>query len=317
MQLDLLAPFDASLWSGWLPDLPGPDHWETGHSYAGLGVLLALLLGAIAWLRAPRPWLRRHWPLLLGVTAMLAVAITHRVSIGGQVVELVALPEAALDWLDALRASERFLWPFAYTLLLAAIAALVGGFGARHAGLLLALLAVVQAADMQPGFARLARFFPDAPAVAPLRLQDPFWQEAAPFYARVRLAPTGMQAKHWEEIAVYAATHGRPTDAVYLARLDPAKVAELNARIAAELATGSFARDTLFALGSAETLAAARIGHDPARDLIAAFDGVWVLAPGWLERCLGCMSPSAGLAPVDGAAEVPVRRRLPRPPHAT
>lgn len=284
MQLDLLAPFDPPPWGAFLPDLPGPDHWETGHSYAGVGALLALLLGAAAWARRPYPWLRRRWPLLLGISVMLAVAISHRVSIGGHVIELFALPARVQDYADALRASERFLWPFAYTLLFAAVAALIRGFGARRAGVVLALLVAVQFADMQPGFARLARYFPEGPAVAPLRLKDPFWSEAARHYRRVRLTPTGMQARHWEEIAVYAATLGLGTDAVYLARLDPAKVAALNARMLADLAAGRYEGGSFYALGDEATLAAARAGMDPARDLLARFDGIWVLAPGWLSR---------------------------------
>jgi hypothetical protein len=284
MQLDLLAPFDPSPWGAFLPDLPEPDHWETGHSYAGLGALLAVLLGAVAYLRRPWPWLRARWPLLLGVTIMLMVAISHRVSIGGHVVELFVLPPRVQGYADALRASERFLWPFAYALLVAACFALIRVFGPRRAGVVLAVLVMVQVVDMQPGFARLERYFPVGPAVAPLRLQDPFWTEAARRYQRVRLTPTGMQARHWEEIAVYAATRALTTDAVYLARLDPAKVAALNARIAAELAAGRFEPGSFYALGSEETLAAARAGHDPARDLLAQFDGIWVLAPGWISR---------------------------------
>jgi hypothetical protein len=282
MQLDLLAPLDGPVWSRWAPDLPGPDHGEAGHSYAGAGVLGALAIGAALWLRRPWPWLRRRWPLLLGLAAMLAIAVSHRVSIGGQVVELVEIPPAWLAWLDALRASERFLWPMAYAVLLAAIAAILRGLGPRRGGLVLAALALLQFADLQPGFARLAGFFPPGPAVAPLRLRDPFWTEAASRYRRVRLAPTGMQATHWEEIAVHAATHGLPTDAVYLARLDPARVAALNAATAARLAQGRHEPGTLYALGTAETLAAARRGMDPARDLLARFDSIWVLAPGWL-----------------------------------
>jgi hypothetical protein len=292
MQLDLLAPFDPAPWSRWLPDLPGPDHWETGHSYLGLGVLLTLAAGTAAWAWRPFPWLRRRWALLLGVTGMLAIAITHRVSIGGHVFELVPLPERLVDIADALRASERFFWPFAYAALLAAIVALVRGLGATRAGVVLAVLAVVQFADLQPGFARLERYFPAGPAVAPLRLQDPFWTEAARRYDRVRLAPTGMQARHWEEIAVYAATRGLSTDAVYLARLDPAKVAALNERIATDLAAGRHEPGSFYALGTEATLAAARQGMDPARDLLVQVDGIWVLAPDW-QPTLNVAGPRA------------------------
>ncbi len=283
MQLDLLAPFDPPPWGALLPDLPGPDHWETGHSYAGLGALLALILAAIAYARRPFSFPGRRWPLMVALLGLLAVAVSHRVSVGGQVVELLVLPERVQAYANALRASERFLWPFAYALLLAAIVALVRGFGARRAGLVIAALVAVQFLDMQPGFARLDRYFPAGPAVAPLRLQDPFWAEAARRYQRVRLTPTGMQARHWEEIAVYAATRDLPTDAVYLARLDPAKVEALNGTTLSRLREGRHEPGSLYALGSDETLAAARAGHDPARDLIARFDGIWVLAPGWRQ----------------------------------
>jgi len=284
MQLDLLAPFAPAPWGRWLPDLPRPTHLEVGHSYLGLGVLLALAIGAVAWLRRPWPWLRARRPLLLGVLVMLAIAISPRVSIGGKVIELFAIPGSVQDQLDALRASERFFWPFAYTLLFAAMAAIIRGFGPLRGGLVLAALALLQFADLQPGFARIAGYFPPAPAVAPLRLQDPAWTEASRRYARVRLTPTGMQARHWEEIAVYAATHGLPTDAVYLARLDPAKVEALNARVLEELAEGRHEPGTLYALGSPATVAAALEGMDPERDALLRLDGIWVLAPGWLAR---------------------------------
>jgi hypothetical protein len=147
--------------------------------------------------------------------------------------------------------------------------------------LVLAALVAVQFADLQPGFARLHRFFPAGPAVAPLRLSDPFWAEAARRYRRVRVVPNGNQAPNWEEVAVYAAALGLATDAVYLARMDPARVAALNAETAARLAEGRYEPGTFYALGDAAALARARRGMDPARDLLMQFDGVTVLAPGW------------------------------------
>lgn len=284
MQLDLLAPFDPPPW-GRLWDLPNPDHLETGHSYPGLGVLVLLAVAAVAYAVRPRPGLAARWPLLLATGGMLVFAVSHRVSVGGQAFALFEMPERLLAMVGALRASERFLWPFAYALLVGAVAALVHALGGRRAGLVMAGLVVVQLADLQPGFARLDRYFPPGPAVAPLRLAHPFWAEAAAHYARIRLHPTGMQARHWEEVAVYAATMGLETDAVYLARLDPDRVARLNEEIARRLSEGRHEPRTLYALGSAEAVALARRGMDPARDLLAEFDrGVWVLAPGWLAR---------------------------------
>jgi len=288
MQLDLLAPFDPAVWGALLPDLPDPNHLESGSSYAGLGILLLLALAGVAWLRRPLRGLARHWPLLLALAGMMLIAVTHRPSIGGWQVTLFTLPDAIEGYASALRASERFLWPFAYALLVAAVAALAHGFGERRAGLILAALLAVQVVDLQPGFARARHFFPrDMPAQVPLRLADPFWTEAARHYTRIRLVPNGNQAKWWEEVAVYAATRGLETDAVYLARIDPARVAALNIAMAERLQRGQHEPGTLYVLGDDWALEIARSGMDPARDLLAFHDDVWVLAPGWHARGTG------------------------------
>lgn len=281
MQLDLLAPFDPHFWGVFLPDLPDPGHLEVGSSYPGLGVLLLLAAAGVAWLRRPLRGLAARWPLVLALLGMLAIAVTHRPSIGGWQVTLFELPSVLVEPAAALRASERFLWPLAYALLLAAVAALAHSIGGRRAGLVLAALAAVQFVDLQPGFARLDRYFPVGPAVAPLRLSDPFWAEAARHYRRARVVPNGNKAANWEEVAVYAATLGLEADAAYLARIDPARVAALNAETMARLAEGRYEPATLYALGDDAALDAARRGMDPSRDLLARFNGVWVLAPDW------------------------------------
>jgi len=283
MQLDLLAPFDPSPWGLFLPDLPQPDHWETGHSYAGLGGLLAIALGLVLWLRGGAHGLARHWPLLLMLGAMLGFAISHRVSIGGRDFLLFDLPEPLVRMASSLRASERFLWPAAYAALFAAIAAILHSLGGHRGSLVLCVLAAVQFTDMQPGFARLWRYFPPEQAVVPLRLADPFWREAARRYVRVRLAPTGLQAPHWEEVAVFAATCFLPTDAVYLARVDPARAEALNAAVLDQLRTGRPEAGSFYVLGSPATQQAARDGMRPG-DHLAMADGLWVLAPDWETR---------------------------------
>jgi hypothetical protein len=246
--------------------------------------LLLLLLGALAWVLRPWPFWRARWPLLLMLGAMSAFAVTNRVSVGGAEFEVFALPEAVLRYADALRASERFIWPTAYALLVGASFALIHALGGRLAGIVLALLVTIQIADLRPGFARLHGFFPPTPATVPLRLSDPFWAEAARHYQRIRIVPSGNQAHWWEEVAVYAATMGLETDAVYLARLDPQRVADLNATMAERLGGGRFEEATLYVLADEGALILARATHDPERDLIGGFNGLTVLAPSWHLR---------------------------------
>ena len=313
MQLDLLALFNPGDWGRFLPSLPHAEHLEGQDAYPGLGALLLLGAGAGAFLWRPlwglgAPGLRRRWPLLAMLALMLGFAITHRITIGGQVVAVLPLPEAVIGLADALRASVRFLWPVLYAGLIGAIAALVHAVGGRRAGLALAVLALVQVVDMGPGFARLKHFFRHTPAQVELRLADPFWRQATARYDRLRLTPTDMQARHWEEVAVLAATQGLPTDAVYLARLDPFRVAALNAATLERLAAGRPEPGSLYILGDDAALAAARAGMDPARDRLLRADGLWVLAPGWHRTTIsaraGITAPAGTARSRTGPAEI-------------
>ena len=284
MQLDLLAFVDPEPWGAYLPKLPRPDRLEVGYFYAGLGALLLILLGLMAWFKNPSRPEKRLWPLITVVAVMAFFAVTPQLSIGGATFTVFEVPAYFLRYADALRASQRFIWPFGYAALITAVFLLVRWLGGRFAGFVLAALVVIQVLDIRPGFARLHHFFPPTAATVPVRLSDPFWAEAARHYTRIRIIPSGNQAPWWEEIAVFAATKGLETDAVYLARLDPKRVAALNAKLAQQLAAGEFEPQTLYVLGDEGALALAGASHHPGRDLIGGFNGLWVLAPGWHAR---------------------------------
>jgi hypothetical protein len=118
----------------------------------------------------------------------------------------------------------------------------------------------------------------------PPRLFDPFWPEAARYYARVRAVPAANIGAGWQSIAHFAMQSGMLTDSVYLARVDGAAVAALRARMAEILASGAYEPATLYVLRDADSLARAQASHDPARDAILRVDDYWVLAPGWRAR---------------------------------
>jgi hypothetical protein len=224
---------------------------------------------------------RRHGPLLVVLGQMLAFAITHRPSVAGWQVTLLPLPEALVNLASALRASERFYWPMAYALMVAGAVGLARVAGRRGVGLAMVALLLVQVVDLQPGFRRLAQYFPtEAPQNAP-QLTDPFWAEAAGRYSAIRAVPAMNQGPYWEQIAVWAAQNRLTTDAVYLARSDDAAKQRLQEDIAARLAQGRPEPGTLYVLRDAQAQAQARAGFREGRDGWFVVDGLQVLAPDW------------------------------------
>lgn len=276
MQLDLLAPFDPAFWGSLLPDLPDPDHPESGSSYLGLG---AILLLPFLLFVPPR---RRLIPLMAVLGAMLLFAITHHVTIGGAEVATLPLPQRLVTLLGMLRCSERYFWPLAYALILAGMAGLLRVAGPRWGGVALLALLLVQAADLRPGYARIAHYFPPTADQVPLRLADPFWGEAATRYRAIRVAPAANQGRAWEEVAVFAARHGMATDAIYLARADAGAIERLRADVAARLARGDYEPGVIYVLRDAAMLELARAGMQDGRDLLIRADGLDVLAPAWV-----------------------------------
>lgn len=285
--LDLLAPFDAVEWGSLLPALPTLRHWEHGGSYLGAGSFLllgaavaALATGRLAW----RAALRRHALLLAALLAMLAFAVTNRIAIADHVIAEFPLPALVQHYADLLRASERFFWPLAYAMLFAAIAAVAARWGGRRAGILLAVALALQLADVQGGLARYRGLVADAPRTPVERLADPFWEEAARHYERIRAVPAGNFGANWEEIARFAALHGLATDAIYHSRIDRMALRRLRMSVIAELDAGRWEPGTLYVLRDEATVAIVAARFDPARDLLRRIDGLMVFAPGWHAR---------------------------------
>ena len=300
MMLDLAGPFDRGDWGRFLPDLPSEPHPESGDVYLGLGGLGLLLLGAAC---AGGPWpLRRHWPLLAAVLAMLGFAVSHNATLLGRSVTLFEPPA----WLEAasstLRASERFAWPALYLALVLAMIALGRRLSGAQAALALGLLLALQVMDLRPGLARLHGVMAEAQAM-PAQGFAPFWAEASSHYRRIRAVPAANLGTDWKPIASIAAQHRMATDAVYLARMDPVALERLQQAMARRLAEGRHEPGTLYVLRDAPSLALARAAMDPARDMLAVIDGMQVLAPGWW---VGRATPAAAArGPAPPAADYP------------
>jgi hypothetical protein len=283
---DLLAYADGGLWSGLLPDLPDPGHWEAGSSYLGLGGLLLLAAGLVALLRRPVGLPRRLWPLAAALLALLAFAITPNVTIGGRGGELFALPDRAMVIAGMLRNAERMVWPLSYVLMLGAIALAARAWGGRRTGWLLLGLLALQWVDLQPGIERRHSFVAGAPTGVPQRLFDPF--------GRRRRGPMRGCGRCRRRIWGRGGSRSPASPRRPGCRRIPstwrewtrAGAAALRAKVAEVLRSGAYEPGTLYILRDAESLALAEASHDPARDAILTADGYRVLAPGWRARPL-------------------------------
>lgn len=141
----------------WAPQLDATGHggWE-GYNWLGFGLLGGLALGLAGAPRAALAGLVRHAGLALALLALTALAVSHRVGLGTQIVlDLGPAPGV----LEQFRASGRFFWPVAYALLIAAFWLL-----ARLSPLLCLLAGLIQFADAAPLRAALADWAGQRPA---------------------------------------------------------------------------------------------------------------------------------------------------------
>jgi hypothetical protein len=282
-RMNLLSPFDADGWSSVLPDLPGKAGDYEGFNFLGLGLWLVVLIAVPAFVSARRRGearFRREWAFLgVALVALFLLAVSNEVGLGLRGFSY-PFPKILRPLTGFVRSSGRMFWPVWYVVALVAISLVARSFRTRVAGAFLALALAIQITDTRPGWSffraettSAGRHWPREPLVSP------FWDEAASAYRKLRLIPPGNVRPHWAAFGHLAARHGLSTDAVYLARMDPAAMAALDQRARDTLETARFDPDTLYILqeGSAARVAD-RLGD---ADLLTRVDGMWVVAPGW------------------------------------
>ena len=306
-RMNLLSPVNPAGWSlapgSWsylLKDIAqGPGDYE-GFNYLGLGGM-ALAVCALPALVGGRTAIGRtavrFKSLIVALLALTLFAVSNRIAVGPHEFGY-ALPELALKAANAFRASGRMFWPVFYVVLLTLIYLVVRGYRKRTATVLMALALLVQIVDTHSGWAGIRRKLMSEPASSwPSALVDPFWDEAATRYARVRWIEPANHSPHWLTLAAYAGAHGLATDAVYLARVGASALEKAQSKAAEALRSGHYEADALYFLDPGVARQAAST-LDPDSDVLARIDGFIVLAPGW-TKCAGCRRLDHDVKPGD------------------
>lgn len=293
------------VWSRFLPvqnQLPGN---YDGFNYLGLGMLLALGFSALytLWTRRHQLLLlvQRHWGLLVVSVCLTLFAVSHIVTANGATLIRLPLPQFVIGLATTLRSSGRMFWPVYYLLFLFAVSGLIEwgeNCSFKHtAPAVLALLCVVQLADLSPALAQKADSLRHYQPLIPDRITGttPELCTAGNFFERTRgryqklialdpLTHTGLP------LALYSADNGMAnTDTSFLARYNEDLARQQRDAAMETIHSGDLPDDSLFVTENEETflLAADAAGQNAWCAALQADDGtgfktvLYVIAPGF------------------------------------
>jgi len=305
-RMNLLSLINPMGWSYVLPNLPeasqdliggerGLDFYgrtTESFNYLGLGIIL-IGLCAIYRIRPRRDFsksfFKQHLTFIFALLLLTSFAVSNNVAIG-QWQWHIDIP----DWLFSIgsvwRASGRLFYPVFYLLILGFFYLVIKNYSLKAARIILLLGLIIQIADTSAGWLKIRQRMMHAPSSEiATPLQHPFWDFAAKHYSNIKVIPlrNSIWQLHWDILAPYAAKSHLPTNGVFLARFDEAKIAAYNLDIQGKIQAGQFEPKTLYIFED-EAIVPILVHHQ-ATDLVAKIDGLNVLAPSWFN-CSTCQA---------------------------
>ena len=291
-QFNLLGFFNPLGWSMFInQNIYNPPHFES-FSYAGAGILCALILGLAQLGRhkdrsALLSKLHNYKFLLLAIVVMLFISITQNVYIKNSYFHL-PINEQVLFTLNTLGASSRFSWPFLYFISFVAFWLIANGFR-KGAVTIFIILCTLQVVDVSKGWITLHNYFFSlrGPNISHTLTHD-FWAEAPKLYTELRLVPPQHWPDRWSNFSTYAVQNKMGTNSVFLARHDSIKVMQAKDSVEADFISGRLNPKTIYVFQKwSDNLNQVSPKFDSRRDLFARINGIAVLAPNY-KMCIEC-----------------------------
>jgi hypothetical protein len=248
--MNLLGPITPAGWSSLLPELPLANQYQTfeGFQYLGAGILgLVLVACATALIRPAVSW-RATLPLFAAVLLAAIFALSPRVTFGQYVV--IDYMHPALAPLAAFRATGRFFWPAAYTLLAVSIGVVASRLTPRTALLIMCAAVAVQFTDLYAHYIALRTATHSNEFHAWNQpLQSPAWRALLPHYKRLVLyspLQCGLPPVEYPQPALLAGTYGLSINAGHAAR--ESRTARINycAQLSRDLNAGVVSDDAVY-----------------------------------------------------------------------
>ncbi|MDD4279400.1 MAG: DUF6311 domain-containing protein [Candidatus Sumerlaeales bacterium] len=289
---NLVTPFDAeTLWTCFMPNLPTRNPYGEGFGYLGTGVILLLLIGIASRLFAKRSVVAneptsintKHSVFFLTIIALFFwfISLSYKISF-----LQYNLAEYSYDNFRPLiapfRAIGRLFWLPFYIIYVGVFALLIRALPHKALVSVLSVALMIQVADMHKAFFFLRDVFHDDPYTSPL--QDPFWNEAAKKYTKIRLFfPSTHRTPSWLPISYYACMNHMGINSFPFARFDN-NIKEQEDNRLWEILNGKrpYDSDTLYVFThSNPKVWETGCKRASANDLAREIDGFKVVAPNW------------------------------------
>ena len=263
--MNLLSPFDPDphllqSHSILLPSLPFRPTQSGEYNYLGLGmlglfaaVLVSLRGKIISALRTPD-----FFPLGLAALLAFCFAVTHKVTLGSQVLFELPLPFYPFrSALSMFRGSDRFVWIATYIALIFFLRLLLSYWSRRTAIMGLVSLLALQFADLQPLRQTIQAEF-HAPRENDALIRDRFWDGLGDHFKKMVVLPAWQTrpfdsalpgGRHnWESLGFVAAGQRLALNTCYKSRNTPADTEMQVNILPREVKAGRLEADTIYVL---------------------------------------------------------------------
>ncbi len=240
-------------WSLLLPQLGQGLGSAEGFNYLGLGVLLVLFGAAVYYLIRPKKKelfaiIKRHRALLIVSILLTLFAVSTTVVINNNAYLKLDLPVFLLKLASTFRSSGRLFWPVYNLLFLFSIVFLNQKFSKKWAPYALAVLLLVQSADLVPAIKAKRDAFRDPMPALMNTTDDAFFTENRDSFQRI-LTFSDEGVFNGLLVANYAIENGMLTNEPFLARNDIAAYHDFGNAEYQKLISGEPDPDTLYLFG--------------------------------------------------------------------
>lgn len=282
-QNNLISPFVSSGWSYFFTTKTNLQSGFEGLNFWGAGVILLLAFNSINIIKFIRKT-ELNVKTITFCTALpffFLISMTNTIKIDHSVFTF-PLPDRLIDLLSIFRASARFFWPITYSVITLLIFLTIKNNSKIIGTSIIIIASLLQVIDTSKGYLPSDFYFHKKTSFAN-NLKNDFWDTGIKDYSIIRYVPFENQRLDWPSLAKVAVDSKKGTDSVYLARIDDVKAADMNAKIADSLISGSYEDDTVYIINNRMV----GLVQTKAGDNIYNIDGLNVLAPG-LKTCNSC-----------------------------